>query len=162
MKTYKYSNLFILSILLMLLPFYLSAGTQVDEDGDGLYCVIEDDGKYCNEDGQDRCDGIPNVSLNDNHCDMDRNGDGKFTIVDVKLIFSQNDHLITGIPYPNYIALGLPANFGGYVCFDIMRAIEYNKRLSESGLPLLQGAELFILVGYPPHCLGHHSYPAIE
>lgn len=158
----KMKYLIILIALLFTVPT-LYAGEEVDRDGDGFHCVVEDDGTYCNEDGQDRCDGIPNISLDDDHCSVDRNDDGLFTLADFRVILVQNDHFLTGVPYPNHEALGVPINFGGYVCFDIMRVIEYNRRLEAAGLPLLQRDQPFLIAGIPSHCSKvHHSYPEIE
>lgn len=142
-------KLMLLVVFMFAIP-YAFGGETVDRDGDGLFCVVEDDGVYCNEDGQDRCDGIPNVSLDDHHCSMDFNGDGLFTLVDVAIIQAQYDHPLGS------------GNYGGNACFGMMRIVEYNKRLSTAGLQPLQLDQPFIVVGAGAHCFGHHVYPAIE
>ncbi len=152
----------ILLLLTLVLSFNLYAEEVIDTDGDGFTCTLEDDGLYCGEDDQDKCDGIPNISLDDDHCSMDYNADGLFTLDDVRIIQSQKDHYLTGFPYPFYESLGLPSNFGGYACYDMLRAIEYNRRLEAAGLPPLQVNQLFAIAIAPPHCgTDHHSYPPI-
>lgn len=149
-------------IVLFVFAMPVSAGTVVDNDKDGLSCVLEDDGLHCGEDGQDICDFIPNVSRDDGHCDVDFSGDGKFTLIDVMMMLAQNDHRLTGTIYPNYVEVGVPWNFGGFVCFDVKKVIKYNNDLIAAGLPLLQLDQPFIVVTEGVHCsLDHHSYPPI-
>lgn len=175
------------AVLFLIAPTFASGGVLVDADDDGLYCIQEDDGVYCGEDDQDRCDGIPNVSRDDNHCSVDLNGDGYFTLLDFSHSRAKNDHLIAGFDYNifnaapsnnrDYLFYGqfdldvpiYPANFGGNVCFYPMRVIEYNKRLTAAGLPLLQtkpdGTVDFLVKQPGWHCFqpaGHHSYPLID
>jgi len=151
-----------LFVILFLLSGYVHAGELVDADNDGLYCVMEDDNKYCGEDDQDKCDFIPNVSRDDDHCEIDFNNDDKFTIADVMMMLAQNDHRLTGTVYPNYVEVGVPWNFGGFICFDSKKVIKYNNDLFAAGLQLLQLALPVIVVSEGVHCgLDHHSYPPI-
>jgi hypothetical protein len=138
-----------LFILLLLFSIPVFAGTKVDNDGDGLFCVMEDDGLYCGEDDQDICDFIPNVSRDDGHCSVDRNDDGLFTLADVNIMLDQYDHRLGG-------------GFGGFVCYDIMKVITYNRRLSLAGLLPLQMNLPFIVLSAGSHCSGHHIYPPID
>lgn len=175
------------ALFLMQHTYTTFAGELVDADGDGLYCVVEDDGVYCNEDDQDRCDGIPNVSIDDDHCSVDLNGDGRFTLLDAAISRAKNDHLLEGFDYNFYISFPLnntnylfyeqfnisvpdyASNYGGNICFYPMRIIEYNKRLIAAGLPLLQtkpdGGVDFLVAQPGWHCFqpaGHHSYPVVN
>jgi len=179
---------------LLMLSFQTSAGEKVDADGDGLFCVMEDgenDGdapiKFCGEDDQDKCDGIPNVSRDDDNCSVDLNGDGRFTLLDFSISRAKNDHLLSGFDYNWYNSFPennrdylyyeqfnmdppvYPFSFGGNICFYPMRVIEYNKRLTAAGLPLLQtkpdGTVDFLVAQPGWHCFqpaGHHSYPEIR
>jgi len=142
-------SLLYIFMLLFVSPIALAGGVIVDNDGDGLTCMLEDDGIKCGEDDQDVCDFIPNIDRNDDHCSVDRNGDGQFTIADVKLMLAQNDHTI------------LINTFGGYACYDILRVIEYNARLASAGLRSLQVPGSFMTVQAGWHCYGHHTYPPI-
>lgn len=139
-------------IVLIVFTIPVSAGMLIDDDGDGLYCVIEDDGVYCGEDDQDKCDGIPNVSINDNHCSVDLSGDGYFTFIDL---------LINAVRIDHPLAEG---GYGGDACYYTIRVIEYNRRLAMVGLPLLQRdlVSEFIVAVPPVHCEGHHTYPPIQ
>ena len=175
---------------LLMFSFQTSAaGEQVDADNDGLFCIEEDDATYCNEDDQDKCDGIPNVSRDDDNCSVDLNGDGYFTQDDLHMIVgmypgSNGDHLLLGDynifnayynrDYDFYGQFGIPIpvydpRFGGHICFFPMRVIEYNNRLIAAGLPLLQtkpdGTVDFNVIQQDPSggCSAvHHSYPAIR
>ena len=135
-------------IIVLFFTMPVTAGTLVDHDQDGLFCVQEDKGLFCGEDDQDKCDFIPNTSRDDGHCSVDVNGDGVFTIADIRQVQSVNDHK-------------LGSGFGGNICFYMIRVTEYNRRLTLAGLPLLQRDLPFMVVGAGAHCYGHHTYPPI-
>ena len=137
-----------LFLMLLVSPMaFAEGGTLIDQDGDNIFCVVEDDGVYCNEDEQDLNPYIPNIYRGDNHGAVDLNGDGVFSLADLKLAGELH------IPWA-------PFNIA---CYIRIMALEYNRRLFNAGFPPLQvnAPVPFILQAAGPHCFGHHTYPPI-
>ena len=125
-----------------------------DADGDGIplhrthIINVEDDGTVETdiEGFVDICPNIPNLNNEQAYCDMDLNNDGYITIVDLVIARLWDDH-----PAALY-------GYGGNACFWRIQLNIYNSRLFNAGLPVL----LYGVVGVPPHCTNHHTYPIID
>lgn len=139
----KYVSYILFAVFVMLCVTKSSAGQEVDQDGDGLTCVLENDGLYCNEDGQDAYPNIPNLYP----------GDG-VEILDVWPIGNPDGRLTT---IDTLVGLGGRSYYLG--CLYRERWVTRNQELLDAGLKRLNWADLSFRVVRLPGCQRDYTFP---